>query len=282
MAFKNENHHNKNNIWKRVMKVVTAYYPDKKFPALSVTGQECRQQCKHCKGKFLKGMMPVSPENIVLTAEKLYSQGAEGFLLSGGCDGNGRVEIMPFLNAIKRIKAETDLKINIHTGFLNRTEALELMAAEIDSFSIDIVQDKNVIRNCLNLDVSPNAYKETLEGAVKIVPHVCIGLQSAEGEMESLKLISKFKVSSVVVLGLIPARGMKSSVERMPLFISEAVKTKKPITIGCMRPRGNTSLDIECIKAGASAIAVPSSKTIEILKEEGWTVIEKNECCSLF
>ena len=49
-----------------------------------------------------------------------------------------------------------------------------------------------------------------------------------------------------------------------------------------MRPRGNTSLDIECIKAGASAIAVPSSKTIEILKEEGWTVVEKSGCCSLF
>lgn len=267
------------------MKILTAYYPDKKFPALSVTGRECVQQCKYCKGRFLKGMVPVKPENIISIAEKLQSQGAEGFLLSGGCDGNGRVEIMPFLNAIKRIKNETDLKINIHTGFLKRPEALELMAAGVDSFSVDIVQDRKVIKNCLNLDVSPGMYEETLEaleGAIKIVPHVCIGLQSAEGEMESLKVISKFKVSSIVVLGLIPARGMKSNAERMPLIISEAVKTRNSVTVGCMRPRGNTSLDIKCIKAGASAIAVPGSKTIEILKEEGWTIIEKSECCSLF
>lgn len=266
------------------MKILTAYYPDKKFPALSVTGRECVQQCKYCKGRFLKGMIPVKPENLIPIAEKLQSQGAEGFLLSGGCDGRGRVEIMPFLDAIKRIKNETDLKINIHTGFLKRPEAVELMAAGVDSFSVDIVQDRNVIKNCLNLDVPPDMYEETLEaleGAMKIVPHVCIGLQSAEGEMESLKVISKFKVSSIVVLGLIPARGMKSNAERMPPFIAEAVKTGIPVTVGCMRPRGNTSLDIECIKAGASAIAVPNSKTIEILKEEGWTIIKKSECCSL-
>lgn len=267
------------------MKILTAYCPDKKFPALSVTGRECVQQCKHCRGRFLKGMIPVKPENIISIAEELQSQGAEGFLLSGGCDGRGRVEVMPFLNAIKRIKTETDLKINIHTGFLKKPEAVELTAAGVDSFSVDIVQDKKVIKDCLNLDVLPGAYEETLEaleGAAKIVPHVCIGLQSAEGETASLKLISKFNVSSIVVLGLIPAPGMKSRAERMPSFISEAVKTGKPVTLGCMRPRGNTSLDIECIKAGASAIAVPSSKTIEILKEEGWTVVEKSECCSLF
>lgn len=265
------------------MKVFTAYHTDKKFPAFSLTGQECRQQCKHCQGRFLKGMIPVTSENIISKAEELYLQGAKGFLLSGGCDENGRVQIMPFLNAIKKIKAETNLKINIHTGFLSRSEAVELMSAGIDSFSIDIVQDRKVIKECLNLNVSPQKYKETLEaleGAAKIVPHVCIGLQSVEGELASLNLISKFEVSSIVVLGLISG-SVPNGAERMPSFISEAVKTGCPVTVGCMRPRGNVSLELECIKAGASAMAMPSSKTVNILKEEGWTIIEKNECCSL-
>ena len=46
------------------MKVFTAYHTDKKFPAFSLTGQECRQQCKHCQGRFLKGMIPVTSEYI--------------------------------------------------------------------------------------------------------------------------------------------------------------------------------------------------------------------------
>ena len=263
------------------MKVLTAYYPDRKFPAFSVTGRNCRQQCSHCRGRFLKGMIPVTPEDLVSTAEKYYNQGAEGFLLSGGCDEHGRVPVMPFLNAIKKIKAETNLKINIHTGFLSRPEALELISAGIDCFSIDIVRDREVIKKCLNLDVSPHKYEETLEaleGSAKIVPHVCTGLQSAEGEQKSLELISKFEVSSIAVLGLIPARDS----ERMISFVSEAVKTGRPVTIGCMRPRGNVPLEIGCVEAGASAMAAPNHMTLEILKERGWTVIEKSECCALF
>ena len=47
-------------------------------------------------------MIPVTPENIVSKAEELFLQGAKGFLLSGGCDENGRVQIMPFLMQLKK------------------------------------------------------------------------------------------------------------------------------------------------------------------------------------
>lgn len=266
------------------MKVLTAYYPGNSFPAFSVTGRECQRQCEHCKGRFLKGMLPVTPDTLITQAYSLHTKGAEGFLLSGGCDEQGRINLMPFLNAIKKIKNETGLKINVHTGFLNKSEAAELIAAGIDCFCLDIVQDLDIIRNKLNLDISPAKYAETLEvlqSAPKLVPHVCVSLQSPEGEKKSLQLISQFNCSALVVLGLMYAEDPKIICQKMPQFVSKAVKLKHPVIIGCMRPRRGSSLELECIAAGASAIVNPSSETLDSLTKSGWEIVHKNECCSL-
>ena len=38
---------------------VIAFIPSKYYIALSITGLQCELLCSHCKGRYLKGMIPV-------------------------------------------------------------------------------------------------------------------------------------------------------------------------------------------------------------------------------
>ena len=67
------------------------YRPGKGFPTFSVTGSRCSLCCDHCAGRYLKGMNAVaSPDELLVEAEKLKRRGGKGFLLSGGCDEDGK------------------------------------------------------------------------------------------------------------------------------------------------------------------------------------------------
>ena len=35
------------------------YIPNKRFPAISITGSECSLHCEHCNKKYLDGMKPI-------------------------------------------------------------------------------------------------------------------------------------------------------------------------------------------------------------------------------
>ncbi len=62
-------------------------------------------------------MVPVrTPEALLRTAHEIEDGGAVGFLLSGGCDPQGRILLGPFVEAISEIKRSTHLKVNLHTG----------------------------------------------------------------------------------------------------------------------------------------------------------------------
>ena len=87
------------------------------YPALSITGADCRQQCAHCGGKLLLNMPDVSsPQRLLQKCRDLMAQGAQGVLLSGGCNGRGQVPWQDFTDTIAAIKQETGLYISVHCG----------------------------------------------------------------------------------------------------------------------------------------------------------------------
>src|SRR5574342_232636 len=62
------------------------------FPTISVTGNACALNCKHCGGKVLETMHPaLSPDELFELGNKLKQKGALGCLVSGGCLPDGSV-----------------------------------------------------------------------------------------------------------------------------------------------------------------------------------------------
>jgi uncharacterized radical SAM superfamily protein len=236
-------------------------------------------------------MVPLSgPQDLEKAASKLNVEGGTGLLLSGGCDRRGRVPLAPYLEVVRNIKESTNLKVNVHTGLLDEEEALALISTGADAFSMDLLQDPDTIRNVLHIDGGPRDYERTLKllsSSGRLVPHVCVGLQSEEGEAATLELLSRTKVSSLIVLGLIPSKGTPmasapSDPARVVRFIREAVgRLDVPVLLGCMRPRSDRSVELGAIEAGAAGIVNPSAAAVEMAKAKGLKIVEREECCAV-
>ena len=75
------------------------------WPALSITGGECKLQCDHCKARILEPMLAATtPEALWRTVNEQVAQGAKGMLLTGGSNHRDEVEYGPFLPTVRRIK----------------------------------------------------------------------------------------------------------------------------------------------------------------------------------
>lgn len=270
-----------------VARPLSFYRPGKYFPALSVTGGRCELQCDHCRGRYLRGMRAVPhPDDLLREARGLAASGAEGFLLSGGCDVRGRVPLEPFLAAVREIKDTTALTVNVHPGLVDAEAAAPLLASGADLFSVDVLQDLRTIAGRLHLAASPGDYRRTLEllAPGRVVPHVCVGLQSEEGERDTLDLLSASRIGALVVLGLMAPLpgGEEASTQRLIGFVRRAVReVDAPVLLGCMRPRGRAEAEIEIIKAGVAGVVNPSPAAAEWARSHGYEVIERRACCAV-
>ena len=62
------------------------------WPAVSVTGSDCKLQCDHCKAKILESMIPArTPEALWRVACEQIERGARGLLLTGGSNHRNEV-----------------------------------------------------------------------------------------------------------------------------------------------------------------------------------------------
>jgi uncharacterized radical SAM superfamily protein len=265
--------------------ILKIYIPDKRFPAISVTGRECALHCDHCNKKYL-GEMKAIMNNSDLEAfllEHVNNQGV-GVLISGGCDSDGSIPLYKFIDTIKKIKNQTNLIINTHTGLLDERTAQKLAEANVDIISFDINMDQEIIRNIYHLEKDLNDYKQAVDILKKynlnIVPHICVGLYYGKlhKELESLKFIKNFlkEPELIVIIALIPPKFPNNKFERpKPIDIAKIITTVRflfpetEISLGCMRPRGEIKIEIEkyAINSGITRIEIPSKKTLQWLKK---------------
>ncbi|NVM45496.1 MAG: radical SAM protein [Candidatus Lokiarchaeota archaeon] len=261
------------------------YIPNKKFPAISITGSECSLHCEHCNKKYLDGMKPILNNHELKTyLMDLHNNDGIGFLLSGGCLPDGSVPLMDYLDTIKEIKTKTNLIINTHTGLINEETARKLSEVGVDIVSFDINMDEDIIKEIYHLDKNLEDYKRAINYLQKyninIVPHICIGLYYGKlhKELESIKFIkeSGLNPSLIVLIALIPPENAKKKFTRpKPIDIAKIVSIirfaypNSEISLGCMRPRGNVKIEIEkyAIKAGINRIEIPSKNTLKWAKE---------------
>ncbi len=268
-----------------------------RFAAISVTGAHCDLHCSHCKGKLLESMIPAKdPEIFSQIVNQLRSRGALGVLVSGGANRNGEVPLRKFVPSIKEIKEkDPSFKIIVHTGLIKRNMAKDLKDAGVDQILLDMIGDKETIREVYHLDRRVEDYEETLsmlkEIGHRLAPHIIIGHHFGEirGEWRALEIITRVGVETIVLVILKPLVGKDSF--RIPtpketskiIAIARILNPKTPIRMGCIRPAHPSKVEMEkgAIDSGVNTIAYPLQGTIEYAKEIGLEIRFIEMCCSL-
>lgn len=265
------------------------YYPYPGFSPISISGDKCALKCRHCSGIYLKNMIPAStPEKLIKVCRKINENNGVGFLLSGGYDKKGRLlNLERMLNAIKKIKKETGLIINIHPGLVNKKVSEQL---DVDFASVEIPSD-DVVKNVFRLNAKTDDYVETyynLKNAdIDVVPHICVYSGDEHKLLENIE-----PPSAIVVIVFTPTKNTPMQNESVPeaKMIGNIVRNLKKmfpeseISLGCMRPRNRCireEIEIEALKSGVSRMELPSEKTISYAKEKGYEIKRFDACCAL-
>ena len=277
------------------------YNPTNRFPVISITGSECALHCEHCNEKYLKGMKPLLTNSELehYLMEHSRNEGI-GVLISGGCEPDGSVPLINYLDTVKKVKNETNLIINTHTGLLDEETAQKLAEAKVDIVSFDINLDEEIIEKIYHLDKSVNDYKLAIEllkkNKLNIVPHICIGLYYGKihKELESIKFIKETEMnpSLIVLIALIPPKSSKVEFKRpKPFDIAKIIALIRfvfpytEISLGCMRPRGDIKIELEkyAIKAGINRIELPSQDTLKWVKSINPGIMFQffSACCAI-
>jgi len=267
------------------------------YPALSLTGDRCQLLCEHCKGLLLKPMIKATdPESLITKCLKLAHSGHSGVLLSGGSDVEGRLPWKTFYQAIQKIKTEIDLFLSVHSGFLDFNTAVALKEAGVDQALIDVMGDEETAKKIYHLDSLQKvitSLENLFKSGLDVVPHIVAGLMYGKihGEYNALRIISRFKPSSVVMVVLMPLKGtpMSGVLPPSPIEIARLIATARlmmphtPISLGCERPRNKEGHIMEelAIYAGATRMAVWSKKTIDLASNLGLNPLFQPTCCSV-
>jgi len=124
-------------------RTITLNYPVNTIP-VSITGNECKLNCKHCGGFYLGSMKDWSN----MTADDVRSMSVDcnqkSILVSGGCDIQGAVPLWEKMDLLHALK-EAGFRLNIHTGLIP-TEKIPLIAQISDMISFDFITDDMTIR----------------------------------------------------------------------------------------------------------------------------------------
>lgn len=278
------------------MKILKAYYPGKEFPSVSVTGNFCSLNCKHCNRHYLEGMIPaISEDALYNIAKTIFERGGKGFLLSGGSDVNGKLPLKKFFNIVKKIKKDFPLIINAHTGLLDQSDIPILQDMGIDNVSFDAVISNEIIHNIFNLrEKNSEFYKKSLEllddSGLSYTPHLIIGLNYGKisYEYEAIDFLSTLKNSrKIIFLVFIPTKGtpmenvvLPEQKEMLDVLSYSIEKIPKDHVLGCMRPRNLKEFEKGAIDLGVNGITIPSPSTIDYAKGKGYEIVKENICCS--
>ena len=269
------------------------------FTPISITKTRCELSCKHCNTHYLEHMHPVdTSRDLIKIAGILRESGVNGIVLSGGSKKDGSVPTYEFTDAIKKIKEETHLTVNAHTGIVTKEQARSV-SEFLDSALTDVIGDRDTVKEILGLDYGPEDYRKTLQylkkfGVKNISPHIIVGLYwgRLRGELNALDIVRVVDPETIVIVVFIPTKGTAMEnvdppkIEEVSKVISIArlMYPDKNISLSCVRPGGRyrLELDREAIKSGINKIAVPSKSAYATSKELGLSITEIREsrCCS--
>jgi uncharacterized radical SAM superfamily protein len=268
------------------------------YRAVSITGDKCDLDCDHCRGSLLKTMPQArTPEALIRFGIAAEARGDLGMLVTGGCDGQGRLPWEDFLPAVRDLKDRTNLTITVHSGQVDRKTAVGLKEAGVDQALLDVIGDEATAKEVYHLPGGTADIVGTMESlseaGLEIIPHILFGLNYGleKGERHALRIIERFPVKKYIVVVLMPAGSTPMAHVRPPetrrvaLFLARA-RLELPrlkAHLGCARPRGlyRRELDLLAIQAGVNSMALASDGALELARERGLEIVHRETCCSL-
>ena len=269
------------------------------WPAVSITGGECKLQCDHCKAKILEPMIPArSPEDLWRVVNEIVEGGGQGMLLTGGSNHQNHVEYDTYYSTIRRIKDEfPEFKIAMHTALVNEDIAKSMEQSGIDAAMMDVIGSQDTITQVYHLRRTVDDFEATLEHLVntkmKVVPHIVVGLHYGRllGEWNALEMISRHLPDAVVLVVVMPFYAPESrpfvtpdtsSVGRFFMDARKALPTT-PLLLGCARPPGRAKMQIDAyaVMAGLNGMAHPSDGMVELAARLERRVKVTPACCSI-
>jgi uncharacterized radical SAM superfamily protein len=269
------------------------------WPAVSITGGDCKLQCDHCKAKILEPMIPArTPEDLWRVVNGIIEDGAQGMLLTGGSNHRNEVEYDNYYSTIRRIKDEfPDFRIAMHTALVDDNIARSMEQAGIDAAMMDVIGSQDTITQVYHLRRSVDDFEATLESLVKtnmkVVPHIVIGLHYGRllGEWNALEMIQRHLPDAVVLVVVMPFYAPESrpfvtpDTEAVGRFFMDARKAlpETPLLLGCARPPGQAKLQIDtyAVMAGLNGIAHPSDGVVELAARLERRIRVTPACCSI-
>ena len=291
--------------WARHGKTLACYLPGMfvvngkrgRYPALSLTGHRCDQHCAHCDASLLRTMPDASdPDKLPGLCRRLEEKGALGVLLTGGCDGQGRLPWDRYLPAIARVCRETRLHVSVHCGLVDRATARALAGTGVAQALIDVIGSPATYEAVYGLKEGARLLEKSLEAltlaGLEVVPHIVAGLHFGQllGEYRALSLVARYRprVLVLVVLMNLPGTAMANITppgpgDLLPLFAR--VREELPDTIvslGCARSRRDAvALEQLALLCGFNRMALPSGECLDLARELGVTCTFQATCCSV-
>ena len=269
------------------------------FPAISITGGDCKLQCDHCKAKILEPMIPArTPEDLARLADEFVADGARGMLLSGGSDHRNVVHYEPYFPTIRKIKdLYPHLQIAMHTGLATPEFARGMEDAGVDVAMMDVIGSQDTITQVYHLKRSVDDFEASLEALVatrmKVVPHVVIGLHYGKllGEWNALDIVRRHQPDALVLVVIMPhyapasrpfATPSSAEVGKYFMDCREALPDT-PVLLGCARPAGMHRLETDAyaVMAGLNGVAFPSDGMLALAKHLDRDVRVTPSCCSM-
>jgi hypothetical protein len=235
------------------------------------------------------------PDLLVDKCLQLEKSGNLGVLISGGCDEDGCLPWGKFIQAIREVKAQTGLRVSIHSGFVDHTTALRLKGVGVDQVLIDIIGDDETYRKIYHLESGITRLLASLDALEKarlpIVPHVVCGIYYGKirAEANAIEIVSGFNVSLLVIISLMripgtPMWGVASPPAGAVAQLAAEARLRMPeaeISLGCARQRGNESLETLAINAGVNRMALPSEAALNRARYYGLEIKYRRTCCSV-
>lgn len=269
------------------------------WPAVSITGGDCKLNCDHCKAKILEPMMPArSPEDLWRTVNEIVAQGAGGMLLTGGSNHRNEVEYDAYYPTIRRIKDEfPQFRIAMHTALVDEAIAGRMADAGIDAAMMDVIGAQDTITQVYHLRRSVDDFERALEAltstSMKVVPHIVVGLHYGQllGEWNALEMVARHKPAALVLVVVMPTYASESRPFATPdahevgQFFGDAREAlpDTPLLLGCARPAGSVKrlIDAYAVMAGVDGMAHPSDGMVELAARLDRRVRVTPACCSI-
>jgi len=266
------------------------------FLPFSVTGTEWALRCDHCTVELLRFMRPtLTPEELIRRCKENLKEGLGGVLISGGCNRHGRVPLEGFFDAMGYLRRELGLKVFVHSGLVDESQAMGLHEAQVDAVLLDVIGSDQTIREIYHLEATTLDYEASLHNLsrfnVPIMPHIVLGLQYGrlEGEGKALEMVSHYKLKALVLVILTPLLGTPMEGVKPPSlrdvqnFFTEAKRrlSQTPVILGCARPMGQYKQEVDrlAVEAGLDGIAFPAEGIVSYAMNRGREVSFIESCC---